>query len=181
MGEIGTPKPVQLFCGAIYNPAAPLDNVKADLEAGFGPADFVSPQFDFDKTSYYEEEMGAGLRKIFVAFEKLIPPEKIVDVKLATNGIEEKYHDGAGGGRLVNLDPGYLALAKMALATTKDNFHRLYLGRGIFAEVTLKFENGSFHPLPWTYPDYCSDGYIDYFNQLRDSYKQKLKYNIFYP
>jgi hypothetical protein len=44
--------------------------------------------------------------------------------------------------RPLNLDPGYLTEAKLVLATTKDRNHRLYLDRGIFAEVTLCYQRG---------------------------------------
>ncbi len=182
MGEVGRPEPVQLFCGVIFSRAAPVDDVKAGLEKEFGTIDFTSGVFDFNETDYYEKEMGPGLRKIFFSFETLISPGTIADIKLVTNRIEHEYpRNEDGSGRLVNLDPGYLSLAKMTLATTKDNFHRIYLGKGIFAEVTLKFEKKKFRPLPWTYPDYRTEEYIEYFNELRSLYREKLKYKDFHP
>lgn len=177
MGSIERSDPVQLFCGAIFAPDMPLGGVKTALEAAFGPADFESAIFDFVFTDYYEKEMGAGLRKIFWAFERLIDPGEIVEAKLRTHEVEKKYAAGVGGaaGRTVNLDPGYVALPKLVLASTKDYFHRVYLRDGIYAEVTLKYRKPSFEPLPWTYPDYRTPGYIEYFNRLRERYVEKLR------
>ncbi len=42
------------------------------------------------------------------------------------------------------------------LATGKNYLHRIYLGRGVYADLTLIYEKGGFQPLPWTYPDYAS-------------------------
>jgi len=181
MGELKYPKPVQLFCGVIFTARAPLGEIKSTLEASFGPIEFESAVFSFDFTDYYKAEMGGELKKILYAFEKLIPPCDIVDVKLRTNEIESGYMAavmgaGGGSGRLVNLDPGYVDLPKMVLASTKDFFHRIYLRDGIYAEVTLNYKKPSFTPFPWTYPDYKTAEYIGFFNELRARYKMKLEY-----
>jgi hypothetical protein len=72
------------------------------------------------------------------------------------------------------LDPGYVTLAKMVLATTKDFAHRLYLGDGIYAESTLRFRKKQFEPWEWTYPDYRTDEYREFFGRVRECYKDKL-------
>jgi hypothetical protein len=169
MGVPAAPKKVQLFCGVLFNGGADLDSLPGELQNLFGPIESTSAVFDFTYTGYYENEMGAGLRKIFYVFDELIDAERIADIKIETNKLEEKYI-GAGGGRRANLDPGYLDLSKLVLPTTKDRGHRIYLGRGIFAEVTLVFERKTFTPLPWTYADFKSETYIEYFNVLRKRY-----------
>ncbi len=175
MGSIRCPEKVLLFCGVIYAPEIDIGEVRADLADAFGPVMSQSDVFAFDMTDYYEGEMGAGLLKIFFAFEENISPEEIVDVKLRTNGMEQKYYGAGETYRRVNLDPGYVALSKMVLATTKDYRHRIYIGRGIFAEVTLNFVKKTFTELPWTYPDFRTQGYIDYFNGLRETYARSVK------
>jgi hypothetical protein len=180
MGDTKEPKPVQLFCGVIYAPRAPLVEIKSGLEKSYGQIDFESAVFDFDFTDYYSLEMGEGLKKIFYAFEKLIPPHEISDVKLKTNEMENRFRGSgeagqAGGGRLVNLDPGYVTLAKMVLATTKDFYHRISLPNGIFAEVTLNYRKRTFSQNPWTYPDYTTPEYMGFFNELRARYKSKIE------
>jgi len=180
MGEIKEPKPVQLFCGVIFAPQAPLSGIKNALESAFGPVDFESAVFPFDFTDYYCGEMGAGLKRIFYAFDKLISPSAIVEAKIKTNEIESEYFDasqrGGEGGRTVNLDPGYVGLPKMILATTKDFFHRIYLRDGIYAEVTLNYKKPGFAPYPWTYLDFRTPEYLGYFNELRTRYKKKIEH-----
>jgi hypothetical protein len=96
-----------------------------------------------------------------------------VDVKLATNAIEEAM--SVSGRRRVNIDPGYVALEHVVLATTKGYSHRLYLGQGIFGDLTLMFHNGGYRPLEWTYPDYASEETTQMFNRWRQQYKEQLR------
>jgi hypothetical protein len=85
----------------------------------------------------------------------LVDPSGLASIKLQTNEIESRLADGDR--RLVNLDPGMLGAGRFCLATTKDRAHRIPLEGGIFAELTLIYEKGGFHPLPWTYPDWASE------------------------
>ncbi len=174
MGETKNTSPVQLFCGIIFAPQTPLEEIRAGLQASLGAIDFESSVFPFNFTDYYKPEMGGGLKRIFFAFDRLVPPDDIVYIKNKTNELEKQYIRHGARGRTVNLDPGYITLAKMVLATTKDYNHRIYLRDGIFAEITLNFKKPSFEPYPWTYPDYQTPEYIDFFNTLRERYKRKL-------
>jgi len=166
-----------LFCGLISNDPDLMARAVRMLAEYAGPTDAVSALWPFDSTDYYELEMGEGLRRQFVSFEKLIDPGELAQQKLLSNELERRicYECGLPAEqRRVNLDPGYLSLSKLVLATTKDYSHRLYLGDGIYAESTLHFENGRWTAWPWTYPDYASDRYHDYFGQVRELYKAKL-------
>jgi hypothetical protein len=131
----------------------------------------------FDSTDYYELEMGEGLRRQFVSFEKLIDPGELAQQKLLSNELERGICYECGlppDQRRVNLDPGYLSLSKLVLATTKDYSHRLYLRDGIYAESTLHYEDGRWMGWPWTYPDYAGGQYHEFFGQVRELYKAKL-------
>lgn len=178
MGIAETPIPALHFCGVLFSEDAHIAAARRELEMSFGAAGMESACFDFTQTDYYEAEMGAGLRKIFIAFERLISPDEIAGIKLKTNEIEIKLageFPRPNASRPVNLDPGYLTAPKMVLATTKDARHRIYIAEGIHAEPTLYFENKTFHHWPWTYPDYCTPGYIEFFNELRRWYMSKIK------
>jgi hypothetical protein len=70
--------------------------------------------------------------------------------------------------RPLNLDPGYLGLGKLVLASTKDHAHRLYLSRGIYAEVTLNYQDRGWRHHDWTFPDYRRADYQQFFSQCRD-------------
>ena len=138
----------------------------------FGKIDFESPLIPFLHTDYYEEEVGRNLERKFIGFQKLISPENISRVKIVTNKIEKKL--SAGDKRQVNLDPGYISASKLVLASTKNYSHRLYLKRGIYGEVTLSYRDKNFRPLPWTYPDYKTDKYLEVFGQIRKIYLNQL-------
>ena len=143
------------------------------LEEAHGPIALSSPAYAFDMTRYYEPAMGAGLRKVLWAFARRIDPARLADVKLASNALEDEL--AAGGlypeARPLNLDPGYLVLGKFVLATTKDQAHRLYLRDGIFAEVTLHYQDGAFRAWPWTYADYRLDEVLAFLGTAREYYK----------
>lgn len=171
MGKIKIPKPVKLFTAVFTNQTELFDSVKKILEKEFGRIDMESEIFPFENTDYYEEEMGKNLKKKFFFFEKLIMPENIVDIKLKTIEIEENFK--VEGKRKINIDPGYIDLSKIVLSSTKDFSHRIYLGKGIYAEVTLFFKKGIFHPFPYTYPDYRTEGYIKVFTMARETLKKQ--------
>ncbi len=118
-----------------------------------GPVDILSPILPFDHTDYYEKEFGKGLKRRLASFERLIRPDELADVKIFTNGLERTFSTGDGK-RRVNIDPGYMALEKFVLASCKNFSHRIYIGHGVYAELTLMYEGSAFVSLPWTYPDY---------------------------
>jgi hypothetical protein len=167
------PKPVKLFIGMLSREVHLFDELKERLKGVFGPCDLESPVWDWGYTDYYTEEMGEGLKRQFIFFQGLIGPEDIGKIKLKTNEIERQYLNEKGG-RRINLDPGYLDMARVVLVSTKDYSHRIYLGDGIYGEVTLIYRRNAFHALPYTYPDFRTEEYRDIFKQARDIYKKGL-------
>ena len=110
-----------------------------------------------------------GLSKIFFVFANLCDPATVVDAKLQT-GIWEHEYTARGGHeepRPLNLDPGYVTSAKLVLASTKDHAHRIYLSRGIYAEVTLYYRDRAWQHHPWTFPDYRRADYQEFFVEAR--------------
>lgn len=174
MGKIKKQPRVKLITGLIFSQQGILDKAQKDLIRHFGKIDFESNALAFTHTDYYKKEFGSSLYRKFLSFQKLIDPAKLAEIKILTNKIEEKYknpHDC----RLINIDPGYLDFAKLILATTKDYAHRIYLKKGIYAEITLSYQDKQFKPLAWTYPDYRANEYSDIFNTIRDIYAGQRK------
>jgi len=175
MGKAKLPLPVKLIVGFLFLEEEVFLRAKDELVNQYGEVDFESPSFDFSYTNYYKEEMGDKLWRKFVSFKSLVDPENIVAIKLFTNKLEDKL-SLPGSRRRVNIDPGYLTLSKLVLATTKNFAHRIYLGRGIYAEVTLRYlKDKGFQPWEWTYPDYRSKKYLEIFNYLRGVYKKQIE------
>ncbi|MHB8154935.1 MAG: DUF4416 family protein [Candidatus Omnitrophota bacterium] len=168
MGKVRKYNPVKLIFGFIYHDEAIFMQARNKLKLAFGKIDFESCLLDFNCTDYYEQEMGDGLKRKFVSFSRLISMSELYRIKLYANRLESKFLNASS--RLINIDPGYLDKAKLLLASTKDYAHRIYLHKGIFAEVALTYRGNSFSPNDWTYPDYRSQEYIDIFNQIRALY-----------
>ncbi len=176
MGEALRPQPVNLICALLSGRAEWLEAAKDRLEKVLGRVDLESDTWPFGFTHYYEPEMGAGLLRRICSFRELIAPDNLVAVKHTTNRLEQELAAELPDAprRPVNLDPGYVALGKLVLATTKDQAHRLYLGGGIYAECTLRWHNGAFEPWEWTYPDYRTEEYRAFFARVRELYRDKL-------
>ena len=168
MGKVRKYNSVKLILGFIYRDEAVFIQARNKVKMKFGKIDFQSCVLDFNYTNYYELEMGDGLKRRFVSFSKLIPMSELCRIKLYTNRLESKFLNASN--RSINIDPGYIDRAKLVLASTKDYAHRIYLHKGIFAEVTLSYHGNSFSPNEWSYPDYRSKEYIDIFNQIRVLY-----------
>ncbi|AKI96963.1 DUF4416 family protein [Kosmotoga pacifica] len=148
--------------------------VKPVLEKEFGSIDYTSRTLDFDKYTYfYNDEMGHKLQGKLVSFKRLIHPSQLAEIKLRTNEIEKDF--AIEGKRKINLDPGYIHHTQFVLASTKHWANRIYIGRGINAEVTLMFLNGAFRPLEYTYPNYKDQEYIEELTKIRELYLKKRK------
>ncbi len=174
MGKAKEAKPAQLFMSLIALKDSVYAQAREDLAALFGETDYVSERFRFDWTDYYAKEMGNPLFRHFITFDRLIDMPSLPDVKRMTNRLEEKYADGKGN-RPINIDPGYLCLQHVILATTKGYTHRPYLRDGIYADLTLMYRDKSFQPLEWTYPDYRQETVIQLFNRFRKKYLENLR------
>ena len=170
MGRIRSAEPVLPFVGMLAATPGRLDAAVPALEELLGAPARRGPDMPWDFTDYYAQELGPSLLRRFVFFSETIPPARLASIKVQTNRIEEALARRHASGRLlrtVNLDPGYLAASKVVLATTKDYGHRVYLGHGIYAEVTLVFRRGRFRALEHTYPDYRSDEVRELFAEAR--------------
>ena len=167
--------PVLLILAAFSRYPEALDWARQTAENAWGRVVLESPRFEHRETTYYDATMGADLLKTFFAFESLIDPATLVALKLTSNQWEHDYQRLARHpeSRPLNLDPGYLTEAKLVLATTKDRDHRLYLDRGIYAEVTLHYQRGAWQPRPWTYPDYQRPDYHNFFTRCRDYLRER--------
>jgi hypothetical protein len=176
MADPRLPPPALLVVAAFSRHAQALAWAREHLEPAFGPVGLASDPFPFQHTTYYEGAMGPGLRKQFLAFGGLVAEDCLADVKLRTNALEaELAAEGAfAEPRPLNLDPGLVTLGKFLLATTKDQAHRVYLGKGVYAEVTLRYHAGTFEPWPWTYADYREPAVRKFLRQARDFYRRRL-------
>ncbi len=174
MGRIREPKQVLPIVAVISRHETAIGWTAARLYATCGECCLCSAAFAFGETGFYEREMGPGLFKVFLAFERLIEETDLADWKVLANGLEVRFRDEHDfpEARPLNLDPGYLSDAKLVLATTKDRDHRICIGQGIYAEVTLHFEGRQWVPARWTYPDYRREDYHAFFSECREWFRK---------
>ena len=177
MGTIVMPQPVKAIIGVLTSEPNLLPTVYAELAQRLGPIDFTGELLSFTSTTYYESEMGPDIQRQFISFERLIDGGTLPELKLLTNKMEQAFaiKNAKGNARRVNLDVGYICLAKLVLASTKDHAHRIYLRDGIYAEITLRFYRKTFQPWEWSYPDYRLPSYIAIFNHIREIYRKQLE------
>lgn len=177
MGTITIPQPVKAIIGVLTPEPCLLPTIYAELTHRLGPIDFASELLPFTSTTYYESEMGQDIYRQFISFERLVEAGTLAEMKLFTNKVEQTFSikKSEGAARRVNLDAGYLCMAKLVLASTKDHAHRIYLRDGIYAEITLRFYRKTFQPWEWSYPDYRLPTYIAIFNQIRKIYRNQLE------
>ena len=98
--------------------------------------------------------------------------DEIVDLKLKAVEIENKFL--IDNKRMINIDPGYVALEKVVAASTKNFSHRIYLGNSIYGDLQLIRKKGSYEKLPWTFYDYNTILSLDFFEKLRNKLKEHL-------
>ncbi len=177
MWQLQVLKPAKLIIGILAADQECLTAALEAINANFGKTDLVSDVWPFDQTDYYKEQTGENILRQFVSIEKLIDPGKLAKIKLKTNKIEQKLAEQSASDLLrpVNLDPGLIEPSKLILATTKNYSHRIYIGKKIFAEVTLIYDKGAWRPFDYTYPDYRQDCYYDFFSKVRTQLLEQLK------
>jgi hypothetical protein len=144
------------------------------LEEIMGRIDYESQPIPFNRTSYYDSELGTPIFRYILSFERPLPLDGLAEIKLGTNRLETRWaHDGR---RLFNLDPGYITQERLVLATGKNFTHRVYLSSGIWADLTLIFQQGDWCDLPWTFPDYAAPEVKKHLTRIRDMYRDSLKH-----
>ncbi len=164
------PPKAMLFTAITFHKSPHLSIAIEDLLDKLMPGEWtiLGPYPFSDITDYYKKEMGPDLYKIYALNLKNISLENSAGYKLKSNLIEDDYR--INGKRTFNIDPGFLTHFNFTLLTTKGYSHRIYLGHGIWSEVTLFYQNKHFHPLPWTYPDYKNPLLLQFLEEERNKF-----------
>ncbi len=172
MSEPVIPAKAKLFIGILFSTEDVLYEVEKLLVKKFGVIDYRTKNIPFVHTKYYSD-MGAAQYKALLSFRKLIRREDIVEIKLFTNRLEKRFSENKT--RKVNIDPGYLTLSNVYLATCKDFFHRTYLRKGVYLENEYRYVAKRYQPWDWTYPDYQKPEYLFFFHEARRMYHNQLR------
>lgn len=177
MATARTHLPVLRFAAIFSHEPRVIDEACEMAACHWGPLLACTADLAFDQTRYYRQTMGERLVKRLVGFQQLVDPADLVQSKIQANAWESviQTEHQPPPRRMVNIDPGYLSEAKVVLATMKDRDHRLYLGQGVFGEVTLYYQlPGRWEGSRWTYPDYRQEAYHRFFDECRDYLRARL-------
>ncbi len=177
MSQLKKAKPVKLVIGMFGRSTQDLNQAQELLMKRFGKTDYRSEDFNFAETSYYEKEMGASLKRRFLSFVKPVKRKALAQIKKYCVLVERKLAETTleGECRRVNIDPGLLSLENFVLATGKGYAHRVYLSKGVWADLTLIYEGEAYRTLPWTYPDYKEPQIQDILLAIRSLYHEQLE------
>ena len=166
------PPPVRPIVAILWADRDALDAAKEVMVEAWGELDYEGADHVFDATDYYRSEMGEGLHRRLVSFRELMSPESLVERRLRSGSIEDSLR--GPNGRRVNLDPGYLDLGKVVLASLKGLSQKIYLGRGVYADLLLRFHSGAYRPFDWTFPDFRDQRYERELLEMRARYRSAL-------
>jgi len=176
MGRPSNPQPSALVISmhSSGNDPDARSSAFTSIENAFGKGVVWPSPLPFDKTDYYSAEMGSVLIRDLWLADELFDRSLLAGIKIKTNEME-KLLSRNDGTRRINLDPGFMSAENFILATTKNYSHRVFLMNGIFADLTLIFKKGEFHPLEWTYPDYSGAEIRNILKTWRRGYIDRLK------
>ncbi len=162
------------FVGIITADLDLVEKVTEAMSPRLGKSRSSFTPMPFIQSDYYRSEMGDNLMRTWLSFEKILGQDELIWYKLEAMDIEARFLNERGG-RKVNVDPGLLTLNNLILTTRKNAGHRIYLGDGVFVELTLVYQSKRFQPLPWTYPDYQQPDVLIFFGDLRNELKSQLR------
>lgn len=174
MGTVTSFEPEKLILAMLYTDETLAAELTARLCALYGETDLRSAPYDFSEISpYYNDEMQGHPKRLLLSFADCKDPADLAAIKIQTNALEAEY--AHNGNRRVNLDPGLIGCGRLTLATTKNAGHRIPMHSGIYAEMTLFYARGGWHPFPWTYIDFKTAQVHDFLLRARKIYMQQRK------
>jgi hypothetical protein len=158
-----------LIASILGRDLAAVDRAVSGFAGQFGDLAYLSEPLQFSWSNYYRDELGEHPARRFLALKRLLDPADLPQIKRRTSRLEVAMAR-PGGAREVNIDPGLLNADQLVVASTKPRRHRIYLGRGIYADLMLLHGEDGFEPMPWTYPDYADPGLRGLFERFRGLY-----------
>ncbi len=165
--------PVKFFIAVLFRTRQSFDEARGIFVERWGDIDYEGCDHVFDVTDYYRDEMGAPLSRRLLAFKNLAGPGEAIPMKLGCNAIEA--HLSVGGKRTVNCDAGYLDHNKVVLASAKEAGQKIYLDKGIYADLAGRYRDGAYRPFEWSFPDFKDGRYDTELNAIRAIYLAQMK------
>lgn len=158
------PNSARAYLSASFDDGDDFQVVRKDLNAAFGEIDYETESL-FSFSGLLPVDLTA--RKIIriLSFRRPMGREELVDMRKRCLQIETKRQ--RDGRPMVDLEAGYVTDYNVIRSMLEDDFHRIYLFGGIYAEVLYFHEKMSFRPFPHTPDFYKKQDSITIFNDLR--------------
>ena len=149
---------MKLLIGMLFSHEAKAQGAMRELFKEFGEPS-IEHEYPFDFTNYYEQEMGSGLKRRWLLFDKDIEKQDLVELKNFTQQVEKKFM--LNKKRTVNLDPGALSEKSLILAAGKFKTFKIKLSEDVYAHTVLKLNpiQTFFH----TFPEFRKKEVQDFF------------------
>ncbi len=178
MSDLSIPTEGLIFGSILFN-----DKLISEVELRSKLNNYLTDSIEFHHSffpmaNFYSKEMGnvADLKRFLLVSMSLRPRTALTWAKVWADRLEKNF-SSLNQTRVLNLDIGFISLENVILATGKNFSHRVYLDHGIFADLTLFFEDKTFKTFPWTYPDYSNPEFINFFNFIRAFILRKINEN----
>lgn len=147
------------------------------LRKSWGNIRHLGKLFPFDRTEYYTSEMGKGLFRGVVSFERTVAPQQIGLEKERSNALERELSPQESG-RRVNIDIGYMDLDKIVLPSYKRGPFKLYAGKGLWLDMILHYAKGRFLPTAWAFDDFRRNPYEHDLLLVREKFKKAMRTEV---
>lgn len=148
---------------AAYDDPEIFARLRSELQSNFGTIEYESASFSAEaRISPYRSPRRLAH---IVSFKRPVAREELVDMRQRTLGMETRRQ--RQGAPLIELDPGYVVEFSVVRTSLIEDFHRIYIYGGIFAETLYYFEEFSFCPYSHTETFFRRKGVISAFNDIR--------------
>ncbi len=171
MSDMVIPAKAKFFVSIIYSSDDILSDLEKRLIKKFGIIDYRTRSFPYVSGEFFRDK-GPAQHRVFLSFVKLMKRERIVSVKKYTTGLEQRFMKQERQG--AKIDPGYLTLSNVFIATGRDYFHRAYIGKGVYLENEYRYVGKRYQPWEWTPPDLHKPENVFFFHEIRVLYQRQL-------
>ncbi|TGK37465.1 DUF4416 family protein [Leptospira gomenensis] len=115
-----------------------------------------------------------GRHTKILSFKRRIHREELPSIQKECLGIQNSAWEKDPG---VRIFPGYLCNHSVVIASVRDDFHRIYLFNGVYAETVYNYQKQKMNFKETAPPFFKTPEAVYFFTSLRESYVQNINKN----